>query len=122
MTFVIFVSIQVILEDDKLIGVSASYDMMETFKMPTMPNHHDFLKKLGAAGQQLEKQLDLSEFKHGDLIYGLYAVIDPEYANKGYSLRFWWQCLAVGKVAGWKYYYSRISSPISLKMVQKLGA
>lgn len=58
----------------------------------------------------------------GDLIYGLYAVIDPDYANKGYSLRFWWQCLAVGKVAGWKYYYSRISSPISLKMVLKLGA
>jgi hypothetical protein len=66
--------------------------------------------------------MDLSEFKKGDLIYGLYAVIDPDYANRGYSLRFWWQALSVGKVAGWKYYYSRISSPISLKMVQKLGA
>jgi len=49
-------------------------------------------------------------------------VIDPDYANKGYSLRFWWQALALGKVLGWKYYYSRISSPVSLKMVQKLGA
>ncbi len=87
-----------------------------------MPNNLDFLKKLGLAGQQLQKQMDLSEFKKGDLIYGLYAVIDPDYANKGYSLRFWWQALSVGKVAGWKYYYSRISSPISLKMVQKLGA
>lgn len=52
---------------------------------------------------------------------GLYAVIDPDYANKGYSLAFWWQGLSYGKVAGWKYYYSRISSSISLKMVLKLG-
>lgn len=80
------------------------------------------MQKLGVTGQQLEKQMDISDLKKGDAIYGLYAVIDPDYANKGYSLRFWWQCLSVGKVGGWKYYYSRISSPISLKMVQKLGA
>ena len=58
----------------------------------------------------------------GDCVYGVYAVIDPEHANKGYSLRFWWECLSIGKVAGWKTYYSRISSPVSLKMVLKLGA
>lgn len=56
-------------------------------------------------------------------MYGLYGVIDPDYANKGYSLTFWWQCFALGKViGGWKYYYSRVSNPLSLKMLQKLGA
>jgi len=28
----------------------------------------------------------------------------------------------MGKLAGWKYYYSRISSPISHEMMKKLGA
>lgn len=28
----------------------------------------------------------------------------------------------MGKIGGWKYYYSRISSPVSLKMLVKLGA
>jgi predicted transcriptional regulator len=39
-TFVPFYSyVKVILEDDKLIGVSASYDMFDTLRMPTIPNH-----------------------------------------------------------------------------------
>jgi hypothetical protein len=58
----------------------------------------------------------------GESIYGLYGVIDPEHANKGYSLRFWWECFSMGIAGGWKSYYSRISSPVSLKMLQKLGA
>ena len=95
--------------------------MLDVIKVPAMPNNIDFFGKLGEAGSKLEKGIDYSQFKHGDLIYGLYAVIDPDYANKGYSLPFWWQCLSVGKVSGWRYYFSRISSPISLKMVQKLG-
>jgi hypothetical protein len=28
----------------------------------------------------------------------------------------------MGKIGGWKYYYSRISSEVSLKMLKKLGA
>ena len=28
----------------------------------------------------------------------------------------------MGKISGWKYYYSRISSEVSLKMLMKLGA
>ena len=30
--------------------------------------------------------------------------------------------MAVGKAAGWKFYYSRISNIYSLKLLQKLGA
>jgi len=37
-------------------------------------------------------------------------------------LAFWWHCFVSGQVGGWKYYYSRISSPISLKMLLQLGA
>ena len=28
----------------------------------------------------------------------------------------------MGKVGGWKYYYSRISSPVSLKLLLRFGA
>jgi hypothetical protein len=70
----------------------------------------------------LEKKLDLTGLKRGDAGYGPFAVIDPEYASQGYSLKFWWESLGQAKVAGWKYYYSRISSPVSLKMVLKLGS
>lgn len=64
----------------------------------------------------------MSALKRGDAIYGLYGVIDPNYAKTGYSLLFWWYCFSLGQKAGWKYYYSRISSPVSLKMLQQLGA
>jgi hypothetical protein len=66
--------------------------------------------------------LDLTGLKRGDVVYGLYGVIDPDHSKKGYSLSFWWQCFAMGKISGWKYYYSRISSPVSLKMLKLLGA
>lgn len=61
MTFVIYCFIiQVLLEDDKLIGVSVSYDLLDTFKMPTVPNQLEFLKKLAKVGKDLEKTLDIS--------------------------------------------------------------
>ena len=66
--------------------------------------------------------MDISNIERGDAIYGLFGVIDPEYANRGYSLAFWWHCFVSGQVGGWKYYYSRISSPVSLKMLLQLGA
>ena len=87
-----------------------------------MPSELTLFAKLAEAGQRLEKQLQVESLNRGDAIYGLFGVIDPEYANRGYSLSFWWQCFARGKVGGWKYYYSRISSPVSLKMLQQLGA
>lgn len=87
-----------------------------------MPTDLLLFKKLGRAGQELESKLNLSSIKKGDAIYGLFGVIDPDYASKGFSLSFWWECFVRGKIGGWKYYYSRISSPISLKMLQKLGA
>ena len=90
--------------------------------MPAMPHKLQLFQKLGKAGKDLVKQLDLTDIKRGDACYGPLAMIDPKEANQGYSIKFWWQCFAYGKTAGWKYYYSRISSPVSLKIVMKLGA
>ena len=86
-----------------------------------MPSKLELFEKLGKAGKNLESQLDLTGFKRGDACYGPLAVIDPKEGSKGYSLKFWWECFAKGKASGWKYYYSRISSAVSLKMLLKLG-
>ena len=37
-------------------------------------------------------------------------------------MKFWWNQFAIGKVGGWRYYYSRISSPVSLNLLLRLGA
>jgi len=60
--------------------------------------------------------------QRGDAFYGPFAVIDPAEASQGYSLKFWWEILALGKMAGCKSYYSRISNPVSLQMLLKLNA
>jgi hypothetical protein len=59
--------------------------------------------------------VDISQIKRGETVVGVYAVIDPAYASKGYSIKFWWQCLAIGKSVGWKTYYSRSSNIYSRK-------
>ena len=87
-----------------------------------MPTKLELFKKLGECGKKLEDKLDLTEFKKGEAIYGLYGVIDPNESGKGHSLQFWWNLFAMGKIGGWKHYYSRISSEVSLKMLMKLGA
>ena len=54
--------------------------------------------------------------------YGVYGVVDPDVAGQRYALGFWWYQFALGKIGGWKYYYSRVSSPVSLKLLVRLGA
>ncbi len=53
---------------------------------------------------------------------GVYGVIDPDYASKGYAIIFWWMCLALCKAAGWKTYYCRSSNIYSRKGLERLGA
>ncbi len=60
--------------------------------------------------------------KRGEVIYGLFGVIDPEEAKNRYSIKFWAECLSLFKMGGWKKYIVRLSSPISTKMMLKLGA
>lgn len=55
-----------------------------------MPTDLALFAKLSKAGQELESKLDIKDLKRGDAVYGLFGVIDPNYANRGYSLSFWW--------------------------------
>lgn len=110
------------LKGNKIIGVSIQYDLVEYLKMPSMPSNLELFKILAATGKNLDAKLDYSQFKAGDVTYGLYGVMDPEEAGKGYALMFWYHQFVMGKVGGWRYYYSRISSPVSLKLLQRLGA
>lgn len=113
---------QVLIKNERVIGCGLGCDLLDYLQTPSMPTKLELFSKLGKAGKELEKQLDFTGLKRGDACYGPYAVIDPKEASQGYSLKFWWECFAYGKVSGWKYYYSRISSPVSLKMLLKLGA
>lgn len=90
--------------------------------MPSMPTDVELFKKLGEAGSKLQEKCDFSQLKRGDALYGPYGVLDPLEAGRGLSLEFWWYLIIEAKSTGWKYYYSRLSSVASLKMLCRLGA
>ena len=112
----------VLMRGRDVIGVAAQYELIEYLKMPGMPSDLELFTKLEEAGRRLEKSINLEEIKRGDAIYGLYGVIDPNYAKHGFSLDFWWHGFATAGEHSFKDYYSRVSSPVSLKMIMKLGA
>jgi hypothetical protein len=87
-----------------------------------MPSNHKLFKKLSSIDKELETTLDLYSFKRGEALYGASCAIDPAYSHKGLSRMFWSHIIILGYLAGWKCYYSRISCPISLKMITQLGA
>jgi hypothetical protein len=106
----------------KVIGVSIQYDVYDFMKMPSMPSDYYMFQVLGETGRNLDKKVDWSRHKKGDALYGLYGVIDPAESGKKHALKFWWGQSAIGKACGWKYFYSRITSPVSLALLKKLGA
>ena len=61
----------------KIIGVSIQYDLLEYLQMPSMPSPLQLFKVLAETGRNLDKKVDYSSFKLGDVTYGLYGVIDP---------------------------------------------
>lgn len=89
-SYVRLLLIQVLLYDQKVIGVNLQYEFLDYLHTPSMPTDLALFAKLGKAGQELESKLDLKGLKRGDAVYGLFGVIDPLYANRGYSLSFWW--------------------------------
>lgn len=89
--------------------------MLDYVTAPSMPNNIEFFKKLSKVGDALEGSVDLTNVKRGEMVVGVFGVIDPDYASKGYSIKFWWMCLAIGKAAGWKTYYCRSSNIYSRK-------
>lgn len=89
-SYVRLVVTQVLLYDQKVIGVNLQYEFLDYLHTPSMPTDLALFAKLSKAGQELESKLDLKDLKRGDAVYGLFGVIDPNYANRGYSLSFWW--------------------------------
>lgn len=105
-----------------IIGVSIQYDLLEYLRMPSMPSSLELFRVLGETGRILDTKVDYQGFKNGEVSYGLYGVIDPSEAGNRHAMKFWWYQFAAGKVGGWKYYYSRLSSEVSLKLLLRLGA
>ena len=65
---------------------------------------------MGKIGSAFYKGFNADEMQRGTVIYSMYAVVDPEYAKKRYSLRFWWQVLSTAKLGGFHTYYARFPS------------
>jgi hypothetical protein len=66
--------------------------------------------------------LDLKSAKKGEATYSINMVIDPDYTQKGYALKFLWEALAANKMSGYKFYYAKVTSPQTLDIFCKLGA
>lgn len=113
---------EVLMKGNQVIGVAVQYDLLDYLKMPSMPSEVKLFERLGTAGEVLQNKCDFSQLKRGDALYGPYGVLDPNVAGKGLSLEFWWYLIIEAKSTGWKYYYSRLSSEASLKMLCRLGA
>ena len=79
------------------------------------------LQMFGQTGEELKRKLGFSNLKRGDAICGLYEIIDPCETSKHYYLQLWWKMFAMGKIGGWKYYYSKISNKDALALLKKLG-
>ena len=109
------------LREGKVIGCSLNVDLLQYLSMPQMPSQLDLFRKIGEAGRHLEGQLNLSSFKAGEVCYGMMGCVDPKEAGKQAATLFWLHQVTLGKLAGWKYFFSRISSPVSLRLLQKMG-
>lgn len=109
------------IKERKLIGCSINFDLFDYLSLPKMPTNLELFKKIRETGKNLDEKLDYSQFKPGEVCYGLYGGIDPIEAGNQAAIKFWWYQVAMGKLGGWKYFYSRLSSPISLKLLERLG-
>lgn len=57
----------------------------------------------------------------GEIMYGVYAVIDSSVRNSTVGVRFFWDILARSQVAGWKQNYMRVLDDSTFQAVMKLG-
>jgi hypothetical protein len=107
--------------DGKMIGATANYDLTDYFNIGGKSDSKLF-NLLGKYGAKVEKPLQEAHYKKNEAIYGAFAAIAPEHSFKGYSLWFWIEGFKLMQKVGFTSYYSRMSSPISLFLLKKLGA
>ena len=66
------------LKEKEVIGCSVNLDLFDYLTMPRMPTNLDLFKKIGITGKNLDDKLDYSEFKPGEICFGLYGGINPK--------------------------------------------
>jgi hypothetical protein len=97
----------------RIIGAAIQMDYVDYINAPPVKHNNELMARLGRYAALLDKHIPVREgenIRRGEICYGLYGVIDPQFANKGYSLRFWSTQFSLGKAFGWKCYYSRFSN------------
>jgi hypothetical protein len=114
----------VLVKDGRVIGASITLDYVDYIAMPKIRHSNPLMTLLGKYADMLDAQIPAREgpIVRGQIAYGLYGVIDPEFANNGYSLKFWTSQFEMGKLFGWKAYYSRLASERSYSMLRSIGA
>ena len=55
-------------------------------------------------------------------MYSIFGVIEPNYSNLGYALKFWWYQSALARQMGYQYFFAPVHNPIALKILKKIGA
>ncbi len=58
----------------------------------------------------------------GKVLYSLFGVIEPNYSNLGYALKFWWYQTALAKQIGYQLFFASVYNEIALKLLKKIGA
>lgn len=108
--------------DGKLIGATGNYPLEEYLSMPAKPTKSKLFDLLSRYGGELEQVISQMHDRRGSTVYGAFAAIAAEHNSKGYSLWFWLEGFKLMQIAGYTNYYSRMSNPVSLFLLQKIGA
>jgi hypothetical protein len=108
--------------DGKLVGATGNYVLDNYLIMPSKPTKSKLFDLLGYYGSLVERVIPKQHDRRGEAVYGAFAAVAPEHSFKGYSLWFWLEGFKLMQQAGYKTYYSRMSSPVSLFLLKKIGA
>lgn len=108
--------------DGKLIGATGNFPLEQYLIMPGKPTKSKLFDLLGRYGAEVESIIPSLHDRPGEAVYGAFAAIAPEHSFKGYSLWFWIEGFKLMQQVGYKNYYSRMSSPVSLFLLKKIGA
>lgn len=60
-----------------MIGVTVQLDALDYVSAPVMPNNIELFKTLSKVGEALEGSVDISKVKRGEVVMGIFGVIDP---------------------------------------------
>lgn len=108
--------------DGVMVGATGNYPLEYYLSMSGKPTKSKLFDYLAKYGQKVEEVFPSFHHRNGDAVYGAFAAMAPEHSFKGYSLWFWIEGFKLMQTVGYKTYYSRMSSPVSLLLLKKIGA